>query len=138
MATALDVITRAMRLIGALAEGEAPSAAQASDALVSLQGLLGEWETRGLRLGSVVDVTYATADTINVPITHINALTYGLAVSLVPEYGAQAAMQTLAPLAERSFDALLTQYTQPARVPLDPAFTQTITINSQGIRVDET
>lgn len=43
MATALDVITAAMKEIGALAEGEVPSAAQAADALLAANGLLDQW-----------------------------------------------------------------------------------------------
>jgi len=40
MATALDIITDALRRIGVLAEGEVPSAAQAADALSDLNGLI--------------------------------------------------------------------------------------------------
>jgi hypothetical protein len=123
MATALDVIRRSMRLIGALAEGEVPTAEQAADGLTALQSMLGEWETRGLRLGAVVDTTYATATDIAVPVTHLQALAFNLAVNLAPEYGAAQAMQAIVPQAERAFDALLAQYAQPPTVPLDPALT---------------
>lgn len=112
-----------MRLIGALAEGEVPTAEQADDALLSLQAMLGEWETRGLRLGGVVDATITTTTALPVPVTHLNALALNLAVLLATEYGAQSALPMLAPQAERSFDALLASYVRPQAVPLDPAYT---------------
>lgn len=123
MATALDVIRRAMRLIGALAEGEVPTAEQAADGLVSLQAMLGEWETRGVRLGSVVDATYSTADTIPVAVTHLNALAFNLAVVIAPEYGAADRLQVVLPQAERSFDALQAQYLVVPIAGVDPALT---------------
>lgn len=110
MATALDVIRRAMRVIGALAEGEVPTAEQAADGLVSLQAMIGEWETRGVRLGGVVDMTLATVTEIPVPVTHFNALAFNLAVVLAPEYGRGDVLQSVIPQAERSFDALRGQY----------------------------
>lgn len=122
MATALDVIRRAMRLIGALAEGEVPTAAQAADGLESLQAMLGEWETRGVRLGSVVDATYATADDMPVPVTHLQALAFNLAIVIAPEYGkAGEALQSVIPQAERAFDALVSQYCYVPVVGIDPA-----------------
>ena len=121
MATALDVITRSMRLIGALAEGEVPSAAQAADALVAMQAMLGEWETRGVKLGGAVDLDYATTTTVPVPITHQNALAFGLAVVLAPEYGAAASLKAIGPQAERSFRALQAQYARPPVIGADPA-----------------
>ena len=123
MATALDVIRRAMRLIGALAEGEVPTAEQAADGLVSLQAMLGEWETRGVRLGSVVDATYSTATDIPVAVTHLNALALNLAVLIAPEYGAADRLQAVIPQAERAFDALQAQYLVVPIVGVDPAFT---------------
>lgn len=125
MATALDVIRRAMRIIGALAEGEVPTAEQSADALLSMQAMLGEWETRGVRLGSLVDATLANATTIPLPPTHLNAIAFNLAVVMAPEYGRGAdALQTVIPQAERSFDALLNQYAHVPVVSVDPALVQ--------------
>lgn len=112
-----------MRLIGALAEGEVPTAEQAADGLTALQAMLGEWETRGVRLGSVVDATYATADTIPVAVTHLNALAFNLAVVIAPEYGAADRLQAVLPQAERSFDALQAQYLVVPVAIIDPALT---------------
>ena len=124
MATALDVISRSMRLIGALANGEVPSADQAEDGLTALQAMLGEWETRGVRLGSVVDATYANASTVPVPITHLQALAFNLAVVIAPEYGRGDALQAIIPQAERAFDALAAQYCVVPVVGVDPALSQ--------------
>lgn len=121
MATALDVIRRAMRLIGAIAEGEVPTAEQAADGLTSLQAMLGEWEGRGVRLGAVVDTEFATADTIPVPVSHLNALAFNLAVTLAPEYGRGDALQAVLPQAERAFNALRAQYVKAPRIGADPA-----------------
>lgn len=121
MATALDVIRRSMRLIGALAEGEVPTSEQASDALDALQAMLGEWETRGVRLGSVVDTTYGTADSVYVPVTHLQALAFNLAVVIAPEYGAADRLSAVLPQAERAFDALHAQYLKVPIVGVDAA-----------------
>ena len=99
MATALDVISRAMRLIGALSTGEVPSADEAKDGLISLKAMLGDWEGRGVRLGAVVDTEFATADTIPVPVTHLQALAFNLAVVIAPEYGRGEALQAVIPQA---------------------------------------
>lgn len=41
MTTAIEIITRAMRLIGVLSQGETPSAQESSDCLFALNGLMG-------------------------------------------------------------------------------------------------
>lgn len=43
--TARDLITRALRAIGVLAQGETPTAAEAQDALLILQDMLASWAT---------------------------------------------------------------------------------------------
>lgn len=48
MATAGDLIKRSLRLIGAIATGETPSAAEQADALTTLNGLLSSWSTESL------------------------------------------------------------------------------------------
>lgn len=48
MATARDVIKGSLRLIGAIAQGETPSADAASDALSALNDMLGDWSTQSL------------------------------------------------------------------------------------------
>lgn len=75
MATAIDIITRAMRSIGVLASGETPSANQANDALVSLNDLLASLAnesltiyaetTDSLTLDGSTSYTYGTGGDIN-------------------------------------------------------------------------
>ena len=50
MATALDIISSALRKIGVLAEGEVPSAAQASDALSDLNDLIDQHAAERLQI----------------------------------------------------------------------------------------
>lgn len=125
MATALDVITRALRMLGAVSTGEVPSADEAADGLTTLQGMLGQWETRGVRLGGAVDLTYATATTIPVPVTHYDALSFNLAVALAPEYGKSGeALAAIIPQAERTFRMLQAQYCKVPSIGADPAVTR--------------
>jgi len=48
MATALDVIKRSMRLIGALGDGENPTASEGADCLDALNGMLDAWWSKTL------------------------------------------------------------------------------------------
>lgn len=56
--TAGDQINRALRLLGVLAEGEAPSAAVSQDALVALNQMLDSWNTERLSVFSTQDQTF--------------------------------------------------------------------------------
>ena len=53
--TAGDQITRALRLLGVLAEGETPSAATSQDALVALNQMTDSWNTERLSVFSTQD-----------------------------------------------------------------------------------
>jgi hypothetical protein len=46
--TALAIVSRALRKIGALAQGESVSASEAADALTELNGMVNEWSTNNL------------------------------------------------------------------------------------------
>lgn len=48
--TVRDLIESSLRLIGAIATGETPSAAEESEALLALNGLLEAWSTQGLMI----------------------------------------------------------------------------------------
>lgn len=48
MATALDMITRAMRLAGVIGKGESPSDDEAADGLEALNSMLDSWQTERL------------------------------------------------------------------------------------------
>ncbi len=58
MTTASDVINGALRLIGALAEGETPSAATSNDALSAFNEMLASWDTERLSVFSTQDQTF--------------------------------------------------------------------------------
>lgn len=56
--TALDLIKGSLRLIGAIATGETPSAAEANDSLSVLNDLLENWSTERLSVYRRVEVTH--------------------------------------------------------------------------------
>lgn len=56
--TAGDMINRALRLIGVLAEAETPSAATSQDALVALNQMIDSWNTERLSVYSTIDQVY--------------------------------------------------------------------------------
>lgn len=82
--TARDLVTAALRLLGVVAQGEAPEASAADDARKALNTLLGDWTLEGL-------TSIPTVDTLNqvlyLPTGWETALRFGLAVVLAPEYG---------------------------------------------------
>lgn len=77
MATAADIIKRALRLIGALATGETPSAAEQADGLVSLNSMLDAWRNESLSVYALRDetltLTGAASYTIG-PIGNLNTV----------------------------------------------------------------
>lgn len=58
MATAGDLITGALRLIGQLAEGEVPSSETSNDALLALNQMLDSWSTERLSIYSTQDQVF--------------------------------------------------------------------------------
>jgi hypothetical protein len=62
--TGLDIIKRALRLVGALEGGETPSAEEAADALQVLNMMLGQWANERLLMYYTTEATFAvTANT---------------------------------------------------------------------------
>lgn len=83
MATALDIITRAHRLLGVSGQGETLTAEMASEGLDALNAMLHEWAAKG--------VTYAhtdlsQGDTLATPTELDRAVAHLLAVDLAPVY----------------------------------------------------
>lgn len=87
MATALDVISLALKDIGVLAAEESAQASEAADALDTLNQMLVLWEAEGINLG-FAEVALGT--TLNVPKHAILAIRHNLAVLLAPSYSTQA------------------------------------------------
>lgn len=87
MATANDVITRALRMIGVLAAGEAASAEDAADALGALNDMLRDWEADGVSLGFAPLSSVGGA--LGVPDDALRAIKFNLAVELAPEYSTE-------------------------------------------------
>lgn len=56
--TAGDMINRALRLLGVLAEGETPSSDTSADALVALNQMIDSWNTERLAVFSTQDQTF--------------------------------------------------------------------------------
>lgn len=52
MATAITIISRAMRLIGVLSDGDTPSASESSDGLEALNSMLGLWANERLMINA--------------------------------------------------------------------------------------
>jgi hypothetical protein len=73
--TALDLYKSARRLIGALASGEAPTAAEGADGLVSLNDMLAAWGLEGL--------------TITATTTNSGALVGGQSLYLIGQSGSE-------------------------------------------------
>lgn len=57
MSTGTTLITRSMRMIGAVASGEAPTAAELADGLIALNGLLESWRNQKLLVYAMVEST---------------------------------------------------------------------------------
>ena len=104
MATARDIVTRSMRLIGALAAGETASAEDASDGLDALNGMLHGWAVEGVDL---IHTTLALTDTLLVEDAFLEGIRYNLAIRLAPEFGAvvPSHVPTLADEAFKAFQA---------------------------------
>lgn len=56
--TAGDQITRALRLLGVLAEGEVPTAEMANDALVTMNQMIDSWNTERLSVFNTIDQVF--------------------------------------------------------------------------------
>lgn len=105
MATARDIITRALRKTKSYSGGEVVAAQDADDALEALNHMLAEWEIDGIDLAHI---ELALADTLDVPDNHLNAVVLNLAQRVCEEFGG-AITQQLASEAQNGL-ALLRAY----------------------------
>lgn len=86
--TAIELITRAYRLVNIIDENAAPSAEQGADGLASLNEMLAMWDRDGIRLGWTMVADQS--DTVPLDVQDIRAVRFNLAVELAGEFGIDA------------------------------------------------
>lgn len=86
MATALQLIERALRDLKVYANGETVSTADRDECLQVLNDMMAEWEITGIDLAHT---SLAYTDTVDVPANHLNAIRRNLAVRIAPMFGAE-------------------------------------------------
>jgi hypothetical protein len=113
MATALDIIKRALRIAKVIEAAETPEAEDSQDALETLNALLAEMYEAGIGLPdySLASLTTELASDA----ADREAMAYQLAYRLVGEYGTQMA-PTDAELVVSTMGRLRLRYFQPGRV----------------------
>lgn len=113
MATAQDIINRALRLAKVLDAGEAAEAEDAEDALATLNVMLAEMHEADIGLP---DYSFATLQTeLASGAADQDALAYQLALRISPEYGVELSPQVVA-MAQEAMGRLRLRYFQPGRV----------------------
>jgi hypothetical protein len=93
MATAIQIITRALRLCRVIDASEAVEASDAQDAREALNNMGQRWLASGV-LSAWSDATGPTSVLLT-PASANDALAYGLAMKLAPEYGVELSMLVL-------------------------------------------
>jgi hypothetical protein len=83
MATAIDIITRALRLINAIEAGEVAQAEDAVDGLAALNEMVNGWENAGIHIGWS---NVGQSDELLVHDKYLEGIRYNLAVRLAAEY----------------------------------------------------
>lgn len=106
MATAIDVITRALQKIKIYSAGEAPTADDADYCLSELNEMLFEWQNDGIDLGHVA---LELEDTLDVPDDHLQTVRLSLAEKLAGDFGGELSGSDAA-AAERGRSALRAIY----------------------------
>ena len=83
MATAIDIITRALRLINAIEAGEVAQAEDAVDGLAALNEMVNGWENAGIHIGWA---NVGQGDELLVHDKFLEGIRYNLAVRLGAEW----------------------------------------------------
>ena len=112
MATALDIITGALKLLEVNTAESAITAAEAEDGLTALNDMMNEWNIDGINVG--YETLEDTEDVLYVDLGSIGAMKANLAVYIAPEYGRIVTPQ-LQMRADKSKKSLR------ASIPLNPA-----------------
>jgi len=112
MATALQIITKALRLRQALPAGQSPSAEDAADALYELNSLLAEWYEADIKLpqyslsGLTANTTFDDADRYAVE---------GQLAKRLTDYGMEMSAEAVV-MADEAMGRLRLRYFQPGCV----------------------
>ena len=105
MATARDIVTRALRKRKVLSSGEDPTADELTDGLDALNDMLAAWSIDGIDFGHV---TLESATVLDVPDSHLQTVVLSLSERLTDFGGSMDPMDVLA--ADRGRSALQAQY----------------------------
>ena len=101
MATALDIISRTLRLCRVVDTSGAVPADDAQDALGTLNAMLAEWHEAGIGLP---DYSFDTLDTeLASDVADRDAIAYQLAIRVAPEYDAELSPLILAQALQSMF-----------------------------------
>lgn len=88
MATARDVVQRALRIIQVAASDVSANASDAENTLQALNAMLKGWEAQGVDLNHDTDYDLnSTFETATLTAKYRDAVTYCLAKAIAPEYG---------------------------------------------------
>jgi hypothetical protein len=115
MATGQSMVTRTLRLLGVLADGQSPTAQQLSDGLDSMNEMLSAWRDQGVDLGHS---TISAGDTIPYQDDHLPAIRYSLAIEIAPEYGRSVPGEIIANQ-QKYFKGLQALYCNPPLLSVD-------------------
>lgn len=119
-----EVIARAMRQLGVVQAGEAPTAGEYSDGLQSLNLMMAGLRTRGVDMGWQAYTSDQGGETFPYPDEDIGHVAAMLAVYLASEYGkGDKVPASVAAMAAAGFTALWAKYNTAAEMDFDRAIT---------------
>jgi hypothetical protein len=119
MATARDVVSRALRLVGVAASDVPVDATDAANGLEALNSMLRGWEARGVYVGHDTDYTLnSTFETGLLPDRYRDPTTYLLAEALAIEYGRPLTMSLSKRISE-SWKTISANYLSPVNLDVD-------------------
>lgn len=87
MATNLEIITDALRLLNVINNIQAPTSEQSSQGLTALNDMLADWQEDGIELGYYPQTSLAA--TIPVQDQYLRGIKYNLAEELSTSYGTE-------------------------------------------------
>lgn len=101
--TALEMITRALRLSNVIDEIEDPSAEQGADGLSSLNDMMGQWDRDGIKMQW--QQVAALSDELPLDAQDQRAVRFNLAVELAGDYGIDP-LPRVQRISQETYDAL--------------------------------